>query len=317
MRLFFIIATLLVGVVFLLLQEPSFSPDKNVSESPVLSDPTVTMDQPTTDVLLPKPLTLTSYVYEEIQKNVPTGVGDLVVTFTTDPEFPTDQDHVSMLWSVTDATGNPVDVDPVMHTNLMHTYVMPTTLSDVLFHNHPNAEANPGFWTGYTGFPSGGEWIAFFQFAIGETVYNVATKFPVVSDVAQIEAVQFERVSFREDSGVQVTLQAPDVIRVGEPASFLFQVEGIENASGEYYVSHGHNVILAKEYEQGQPIRMWNIHGDRSVEDVSSLFGIDVVRKLSAEQPFDYTLTFHETGRWLVQFEVEDAPFEFFIEAVE
>jgi hypothetical protein len=316
MRFFCIVAILALGVVFLVVERfQQASPMTVVSESSGHQDTLPTQDLLEGE-LVSKPTILTKYIYEEISKNVSTRVGDLTVTFSTSPDSPMTGDHVSMLWSVYDPQGNLVEVDPVMHTNLMHTYVVPVTFSPFSFHNHPNAQANPGYWTGYTSFSSGGEWIAVCQFAVEDTVYEVATKFFVQGEPLETQVISFERTLTRE-SGLSVTLETPETLHVGQAAPFEFVVSGSDEPRGEYYLSDGHNVILAKEYQQGEPIRVWNLHGDRSVEDVSSVFGIDVVRQVSEEDPFTYLLTFHETGRWFMRFEVEDQPFEFFIDVVE
>ena len=235
-------------------------------------------------------------------------LGAVTATLSFDPAAPVAGEKATVVWTLADRRGRAVPIDRTMHDKPVHAYAIRDDLQSDMLHMHPLQQDEGPSWKDVIIFPSAGRWSLSMQAAAAGTLYV----FDSIVDVGGTETATSLPDEARERAMFQyvVSLDAPEKVTEGDAAKFRFAVSREPPARGKKAVEDArqrHNLILAHAGDG----TVWNHHGDGSVDMVASRAPVGVVRRFSAEDPYDYLLTFPSSGLWLVDFELlgEAAPF--------
>ncbi|HTM69086.1 MAG TPA: hypothetical protein VL426_07420 [Candidatus Binatia bacterium] len=255
----------------------------------------------------PKP-PIVAAVAAELPAGGETRAGALVASLTFDPPAPVAGEKTYATWTVTDKRGRPVPLDRTMHNIAMHAYGVRDDLESDIIHMHPTQQDEGADWKDMIIFPTPGRWSLSMQAPSAGTLYEFSTLVDVGG--AETSTALADDARTRAMMQYEVALDAPERVVEGEAARFRFKVKHTPEISRRKAVENArahHNLIIAHAGDG----RIWNHHGDGSVDMIASKAPLSVVRRFTADDPFDYTLTFPLSGLWLVDFEYlgEAAPF--------
>lgn len=243
-----------------------------------------------------------------IEPNGETQAGPLHVALTMDPAAPAAGERTTFTWRVTDRRGRAVALDRTMHDKAMHAYAVREDLGTEVLHMHPPQQDDGAEWKDQVIFPTSGRWSLTMQAPAAGTLYQFAS----VIDVSGPEVTAATPDDARERAMFQfeVALDAPGKIVEGESARFHFTVRHVNETSPREVVEHArmHQNLIFAHAGDG---RVWNQHGDGSVDMVSAKTPVKVVPHFKPVDPYAYDVTFPSVGTWLVDFEYlgEAAPF--------
>jgi hypothetical protein len=248
-----------------------------------------------------------------------------------DPARPVVGQQTKVIWTFTDERGEPLGSEyweRSVHRTQNHSYLVRSDFLSKMFHIHPGVTED-GTMTETVQFPVGGEWVVASQLAHGGTTYFFTSKFPVYlangelpndAPAADPNAVTGERgVDFRRtlplnDWDIHMEIEGGEPVRAGVPFTVEWVAkERLGKSAPDLtggILDGGHNILITP---LSDPSRIWNTHGDRSVEPVSHLLGLPTRRWPTRENPMKYTMAFMEAGTYLIHFEIQSSPVHFFL----
>lgn len=241
-------------------------------------------------------------------------VDELEVTFHTEPHDITVNTPTRLVWEILDVkTGQAAVLENKVHRTTTHAYAVRNDLRGDLVHIHPTNNANTPEWRDQLIARTSGEWKILLQTAYQGTVYNFLTPFPVSGASEEPKPIDLGRTKELGNWIVHTRVE-PDPIRANEPSRFDFFVDAKQD-SEPFQVSGkedgGHNIIFSFENDP----YIWNVHGDRSVENLApEETGIIAQRLSDGIAPYSYIFTFPKPGIWLMHFEIQSRPAHFFLE---
>ena len=281
-----------------------------------LIQPTVLQNNPPT-IATPATITqapLTNVVWTNLYPNNTVYTDGLRVTLRTQPDTLITKTPTRFMWEIVDAqTGQPAALETGMHRTTMHSYAVRNDLRGELIHIHPISQKEDGVWTDQIVPRTTGEWKLLMQTVYRGKVYNFLTSFAVSGEPEELEPVDLNRTKKLGEWTVHLKT-SPETPRANAAARFDFFVDPKPTGTPFQITGNddgGHNIIFSRANDP----YLWNIHGDRSVENLPpDETGIVAQRLLNGAAPYSYNFTFPKPGTWLIHFEIQSQPAHFFLE---
>lgn len=277
--------------------------------------PTVSqISPPATTQALPPQTTFTQAKWANLLIAETVTIDELRVTLRTEPKDMITKTPTRLLWEVIDRqTGQPAALENGIHRTTMHTYAVRNDLRGELMHIHPTSAKQDGMWIDQIVPKTSGEWKLLMQTAYRGKVYNFLTPLAVSGEIKELEPIVFERTKKLENWLVRMKIN-PKTLRADEPARFDFFVDTKPGEAPFQLAGNddgGHNIIFSRANDP----YIWNIHGDRSVENLpAEETGVVAQRLSDGLAPYSYIFTFPKPGMWLMHFEIQSQPAHFFLE---
>ena len=257
---------------------------------------------------------LISYVSKEVPYDTTTNIEGMILSFRTEPEKLQIGVPIKLIWSITERNGQAISLDRSIHRLPMHAYISRNDLGDNIKHIHPE-ERNKNYnvlWDDVVEFSTGGFWNIVMQFSKDGTAYHITTPVFVDGKGLAEQLIGFEREKILGERIVRLNSN-PEKILIDIPTTINFEIIG-NNKVQPHELDGGHNIIFALQDSSF----LWNMHGDRSVENISQVAGITIKRNTPTElAPFSYSVTFPKPGVWLIHFEILTQPARFFVNVEE
>lgn len=235
------------------------------------------------------------------------------VSFKTVPETPRAGEKTKFEWRVTNLDGENIELNPVMHFQAMHVYLIRDDLTSEIIHLHPReSSTTPSLFEDSTTFPTGGKWRLANQFAAEHTLFNTVSMIDVLGEEEKTFERKWGDEVIREDWIVR--LERETLIKKGVPTTlrFVFKNENIPESEIKLHEINTNLLFLRRE----DPF-IWNEHGDRSVKRVSRKAGWNGDGPNIDKNTISFEAAFPEAGKWMLSLEYLQKPVEFLVEVVE